>query len=858
MPSHPLVSRITAASLRHPWRFLLVALTLAVGGAWLASGLEVRSSFEELLPSDVPSVAHAKELVRRVGGEGTVYVNVEALDGPQGLPRAEALALRLADEYRALGPEVIRAVEATVRPVESWYADHWPLFLDLADLRKARDELVGEIGKAKARANPLFSGLEEEEPSALEVSDPLLDPVRPGPREQVLERFAGYRDGFMAHPDGRSVTLVARPTGTSLGVDEARALLDRMRAVAEAHRPELDAARLRVGFAGSFPSFLAEYEAIINDVVSTFLLVLALVLISMVLFYREARSVLALGVVILAAVAVTFGITRLVIGYLNTQTAFLGSIVAGNGINYGIVYLARMVQLRREGVALGPACEEGAKAAVTGTLLASLGTAISFGTLIIAANRGFRHFGFIGGVGMLLCWAATFALLPAVLALFERVWPVRPRERRARQRSGRLLALVFARPRLMIVAFALIGIASLAIFLWRLPTVMERNLENLGNDVRGSAVLRRDQDRANMSLGTSPGDRARKVAGGSVAVVALLPSPDAAERYCEAIRERMRNPRVASLVADCQTVSSVVPTQQVEKLRLIGDIRARLTDKLIARLPPQQAARAREIRAQLGAQRPLRVDDAPSSLVDRFREHDRTVGRVVFVRARHDAKLELGPNLQDFTAAVRNVPVDGRTFDAAGETLVVADLLSNIEHEGPVTTVLSFLGVCILVLIFFRGARASTQLLLSLSLGVVLMGGVATLLGIKINFFNFIVYPITFGIAVDYGANVLARMNHRRSALPALAEVGPAVALCSWTTIIGYGSLLFSINRALRSFGWYAMLGELTTIVTALTLLPALALVFPPRGWPVAELPAPFPVPVTAGPAQRQEATHAE
>jgi predicted RND superfamily exporter protein len=93
------------------------------------------------------------------------------------------------------------------------------------------------------------------------------------------------------------------------------------------------------------------------------------------------------------------------------------------------------------------------------------------------------------------------------------------------------------------------------------------------------------------------------------------------------------------------------------------------------------------------------------------------------------------------------------------------------------------------------------------------------------------VYPITFGIAVDYGANVLARMCARRNVLPALVEVGPVVALCSWTTIIGYGSLILSLNRALRSFGWYAMLGEVTTLVTALLMLPAMALLLPPRAW---------------------------
>jgi predicted exporter len=50
------------------------------------------------------------------------------------------------------------------------------------------------------------------------------------------------------------------------------------------------------------------------------------------------------------------------------------------------------------------------------------------------------------------------------------------------------------------------------------------------------------------------------------------------------------------------------------------------------------------------------------------------------------------------------------------------------------------------------------------------------------------------------------------------------VALCSWTSIVGYATLLIALNRALRSFGWYAVVGEITSIVTALVMLPALAL----------------------------------
>jgi predicted RND superfamily exporter protein len=51
---------------------------------------------------------------------------------------------------------------------------------------------------------------------------------------------------------------------------------------------------------------------------------------------------------------------------------------------------------------------------------------------------------------------------------------------------------------------------------------------------------------------------------------------------------------------------------------------------------------------------------------------------------------------------------------------------------------------------------------------------------------------------------------------------GGAVALCSYTTTIGYGSMLFADNQALQSFGRLAMSGEIACLTGALLLLPAL------------------------------------
>ena len=57
--------------------------------------------------------------------------------------------------------------------------------------------------------------------------------------------------------------------------------------------------------------------------------------------------------------------------------------------------------------------------------------------------------------------------------------------------------------------------------------------------------------------------------------------------------------------------------------------------------------------------------------------------------------------------------------------------------------------------------------------------------------------------------------------IAAIKSTGGAVGLCSLTTIIGYGSLLFAQNQALFLFGLVAVLGEVACLLTAVVVLPA-------------------------------------
>jgi len=72
----------------------------------------------------------------------------------------------------------------------------------------------------------------------------------------------------------------------------------------------------------------------------------------------------------------------------------------------------------------------------------------------------------------------------------------------------------------------------------------------------------------------------------------------------------------------------------------------------------------------------------------------------------------------------------------------------------------------------------------------------------------------------------------------AVRRSGGAVALCSFTTTIGYGSLLFADNQALQSFGHLAMSGEILALLAAMLVLPAILHLWPQKKAHLALTPA--------------------
>jgi predicted RND superfamily exporter protein len=178
-----------------------------------------------------------------------------------------------------------------------------------------------------------------------------------------------------------------------------------------------------------------------------------------------------------------------------------------------------------------------------------------------------------------------------------------------------------------------------------------------------------------------------------------------------------------------------------------------------------------------------------------------------------------------YVGTLRQIATRGEATPAqvAGAIPLSGDILESIGRDAPIASGVSLLLVIAVVVLVVRARGATTHVLGSLLLGVLWLGGAAMLLGIKINFSNFIAFPITLGIGADYAINVMSRYvkDGSKDVTGAVRATGGAVALCSLTTIIGYSSLLLAKNRALFLFGLLAVIGEFACLAAAVIGLPA-------------------------------------
>jgi predicted RND superfamily exporter protein len=824
----PSTRRFVAWTLRNGKTLWLVAVLLAIPAGWRTAQLyrNLRSEVEELLPRDAPSVIAIGELRSRMAGLQYLGLVVDTGGGDtRGAGQADRLAAAervvddLAARIRTYPPDLVSAVRTGWQAERQFVETHTASLLALSDLQlihaRIEERIHWEYGN---QTGTLID--DSEPPPPIDFTDIEQKYRRQiaGP-ELVGNRFSSAKLGL--------TLLLIEVGGFSTSADKANHLIHRVRADLTA-LGGLDhyAPGLRMGFTGDVAISSEEMAALVQDLTVSSLLVVAAVVIALIFFYGWARSVpalfLPLGVGALFAFALAslppFNITE-----LNSNTAFLGSIIIGNGINFGIIQLARYVEARRRGHPIEDALAIALWGTRKGTLSAAVAAGVAYASLVAMQFRGFRQFGMIGGLGMLLAWGATFLLAPPLIAWLDagKLRPALPAlstasRKRPFQPMAVLARLVTDHSRVFIAGATLLTIAAG----FEIRHFGHNQLEYDFSRLRRRDTWTRGEGYWGAKMDTLLGRYLTPT-------VLLTDTPAEARAIAEKLREAMKRPPLDTMVASVRTIDDVLPPDQAAKRNEVEAIRRKMTPKLRAHLSEDDR---RKLDSLIGTEPlpPIFEKEIPDVLTTGLRERDGSLGRAVLVFPNPTNALWRGPTISAFVTALRAVAeiprtMGGRAARVAGGPPLSSDIIESMQRDGPLASLLAFLGVVTTVIVIFRRGVATPFVIGSLIVGVSWLLAAAMAFGIKINFVNFIAFPITFGIGVDYAVNVMARYlrDGQRDVGAAIRGTGGAVGLCSLTTIIGYSSLLVAQNVGLFNFGLLAVLGELTCLTTAVVIMPA-------------------------------------
>jgi uncharacterized protein len=801
---------------------LAIAAALAVVCGFFTSRLEVKSDLSYLLPESTPSVRQLRALEKRARVATTFMIGVESSDLAARARAGAALLRRLqALDAQALGIGDVTADDHVLR--QFVWANRF-LFADLKDLIAARDALRARV----MQANPLFVSLDA----------PTGGPVIGGDSLDVLRRKLDDAEDKANHAaplataDGQLQLILVSATFDGGDLDRGRRLDGALQRQLDDTAREAGPA-VHLGMAGDIVRGLAEQRGLAAGMLIATSVTMAAVLAALLFYFRSAAAVLALSWSLTVGVLATFAFTELVIGHLNIASAFLSSIVIGNGINFGIILLGRYFEERRA----GHSAEASLRTAMAGTVRSTAAAALAAGTaylsLAVTPFRGFRDFGIIGGVGMAFCWVSAYTVLPAGLLALERRGWIKVRSEPAV--VGWFERALPARPRR--TAFVALGLFAFATGgAWRYLThdPLETNLRHLastGAELDRASSWMDKFDNAfghGISSGFALGVDSRQEVG---PIVRRLQAAD------EGKGEWQR------LFSHVSTLDDQLPPDQAPKIALLAEIR-----QLIDRQLRHPDALDEGDRRALARERPpegLRVlgdADVPAELAWPYVEKDGVRGRIILANNGVGIDSWSTKDLRRFASAVRGLAL-GPDVLVGGTAFVFTDMFDAIERDGPRAAIVAALGAIVVVLLLVGPGLAAAFTLFCGALGTLALLALASLLGLRVNFLNFVALPITIGIGIDYAVNILSRDHTKSDGTQgnlAGARTASAVALCSFTTVVGYGSLLVSANKGIRSFGLAAMLGEVTCLAAALLVAPALAQML--HGSRRSRTPSPSPV----------------
>jgi hypothetical protein len=562
--------------------------------------------------------------------------------------------------------------------------------------------------------------------------------------------------------------------------------------------------------------------------------------------FGGVRHALLANLILLVGMAWAFGYVTLTVGHLNILSVTFTVTMIGIGIDYGVYYCARYLQLRTENQTCEEALLETARGAGPAITTGAITTTVAFLSAAFTSFKGVAELGIIAGGGLVLCAIAELVMLPACIYLIDRSgWGVRmPRPLSVHRWIAPFMK--FPRFTLIVTVSCTLAAACGLDRLWydnNLLNMQAQGLESVALEKKLLAESNQSVWYA-LSIADSRDDLlARK------AKFLQLPSVERTEEIVSLLPVdlEVKQPIITRIQQRLASLPERPPLILIDRPERLGQVfgvvqgalaRGHMDDKcvrqlevvrdLLRRMPlsdcyAELSRYQQEIAGDLLSRlhilksianpEPPALSDLPSSLVDRFVGH----------HGKHLLKIYGRGDIWDTHALGRFVK-DVRTVDpqVTGNPLQAHEASLEMKHSYQEAAIYSLLVILGVLVLDFKSLHFAALAVVPLGVGVLQMFGLLGLLNIPLNPANLIALPLILGIGVDYGVHIVHEF--RESDGPYHISPGTAVAVLvdALTTLVGFGSLMIASHQGLQSLGRVLTLGVTCCLFTSLIMLPAL------------------------------------
>ena len=849
---------VARASGRAPFRTLVAALALCVAGAVYAGlTLELNTEPDALFSRDLPFRVAEDEFYRLFPGEADVIVVV--IDGPS-TASAERAADRLAAELASAGGLFNSIRQPTGG---AFFRRNGLLYAPLEDLQVLSKKLVeAQPLLATLSADPSARGLFQLiarvfDAAASGEADaggfaPAVDQVASA-SERSLNGAATSLDWTALFADlgsdnmSRRAFVLAQPKLDRTALQQGGDATDYIRKAA-GQLGLTAASGFRVRLTGSVPLTDEEFVTVAKGTGTAGLMSVVLVTALLFLALESVKLVAAVLMTLVCGFFATAGWATLAVGELNLISIAFAVMFVGIAVDFGIQFCLRFQEERYRHKDARKSLDMAAQAMAMPLAQAAAATALGFFSFLPTAYRGVADLGIIAGGGIVIAFALTLTLLPAILVLIE------PRVRRrsigyewTRPINARLLRhrrwiLGIAAAVTLLAGSALPRLVfdfdplklkdpkteSMATLLdlmqdpWATPNTLNvLTPSTTAARAMAERLARLPEVRQTMTIfDFVPADQEAKLAvlddldlllGPTLKPTAIKPAPtdadvvtaaaaarDAAKRYLDSghALEPLRAGALRLVTAMDRALGEGDPAR----------IASRWAD-LTRGFDTERSALADALAAEQTG-----IDDLPPDLRQSWVTAD---GRYrVQVYPAGDAR-EIG-TLSRFVAAVRAVAPE-----TIGPPVMIYETGRIVTAAFATAAALAILTIALLLWATQRRAGDVARTLAPLALAATWTLGICALTGFPINFANIIGLPLLLGIGVTFPIYFVSVW---RTGEPALltSPMARGMLYSALTTAAAFGSLALSEHPGTADLGILLTIALCFTLLATLIFLPAL------------------------------------